>query len=168
MTAPASATHLIFLGTYTKNGSRGIYTVHLDADTGTLTAPALVAESPDPGWLTLSPNKKFLYAIHPSAALATGYAVDTSGPAATLTPLAAPASTPPSPPNRPHTSPSTPPAAPSSLPTTAKATSPPSRSTATARSARLRKSSTPVAAPTPSAKKARTPTPSPSRRTTAT
>jgi 6-phosphogluconolactonase len=92
MTAPTSSSHLIFLGTYTKNGSRGIYTVHLDAATGALTTPALAAESPDPGWLTLSPDKKFLYAIHPSAALATAYAVDPTGPVATLTPLAAPAS----------------------------------------------------------------------------
>ncbi len=92
MTAPAPASHLIFLGTYTKNGSRGIYTVHLDAATGALSSPTLVAESPDPAWLTLSPDKKFLYAIHPSTALATGYAVSTSGPTAALTPLAAPAS----------------------------------------------------------------------------
>ncbi len=92
MPAPSPSAHLIFLGTYTKNGSRGIYTVHLDAATGALTAPALVTESPDPGWLTLSPDKKFLYAIHPSAALATGYAVDASGPTASLTPLTPPAS----------------------------------------------------------------------------
>ena len=87
MSAPASHSHLVFLGTYTKNGSRGIYAARLDAATGALAAPSLVAETPDPAWITLSPDKKFLYAIHPSQAQATGYAVAVSPSATTLTPL---------------------------------------------------------------------------------
>lgn len=87
MTASAPSSHLIFLGTYTKNGSKGVYTVRLDAATGTLSAPALVAETPDPAWITLSPDKKFLYAIHPSQALAAGYAVDASASTPRLTAL---------------------------------------------------------------------------------
>lgn len=90
MPAPAPSSHLLFLGTYTKNGSRGIYSVRLDSETGALSAPALAAETPDPAWITLSPDKKFLYAIHPSAPLAVGYAVAVSSAAATLTPLPAP------------------------------------------------------------------------------
>lgn len=99
MPAPAPSSHLIFLGTYTKNGSRGIYSVRLDSATGALSAPTLAAETPDPAWITLSPDKKFLYAIHPSATLATGYSVAVSSTAATLTPLPAapaPAAQPPS------------------------------------------------------------------------
>ena len=74
MSAPASTSHLVFLGTYTKNGSRGIYAARLDAATGALAAPTLVAETPDPAWITLSPDRTFLYAIHPSKAPAPGYA----------------------------------------------------------------------------------------------
>ncbi len=99
MPTPAPTSHLLFLGTYTKNGSRGIYSVRLDAATGALSAPVLAAESPDPAWLTLSPNKKFLYAIHPTAALAAGFAVEVTPTAAKLTPLPAapvPAAAPPS------------------------------------------------------------------------
>jgi 6-phosphogluconolactonase len=60
--------HLIFLGTYTRVGSRGIYAVRLDDATGALTAPMVAAESPNPAWITLSPDKKFLYAIYESQA----------------------------------------------------------------------------------------------------
>ena len=80
----------VFVGTYTANGSRGIYSVRLDSATGALTTPVLAAETPDPAWITLSPDKKFLYAIHPSAPLAAGFAVNPAS--AQLTPLpAAPA-----------------------------------------------------------------------------
>jgi len=89
MSAPASTSHLFYLGTYTKNGSKGIYAVRLDAATGALSAPVLAAETPDPAWITLSPDKKFLYALHPSASQVIGYAVDPV--TAQLTPLPVPA-----------------------------------------------------------------------------
>ncbi|MBI5770637.1 MAG: lactonase family protein [Verrucomicrobia bacterium] len=79
--------HLIFLGTYTRTTSRGIYAVRFDSDTGKLGEPFLVAESPNPGWLALSPDKKFLYAIHESPAQAVGFAVDAAS--GKLTPLPA-------------------------------------------------------------------------------
>src|SRR6476620_8582236 len=70
----ASSTHLIYLGTYTRNGpSKGIYAIRLDGNTGALGAPALAAEGVDPAWVTLSPDRKFLYAIHPSTAQAMGF-----------------------------------------------------------------------------------------------
>jgi 6-phosphogluconolactonase len=97
LTFAMASSHLIFLGTYTRNGSKGIYTVRLDGDTGALSAPALAAESPDPAWVTLSPDKKFLYAIHPTAAQAIGFSVDAAK--GSLTPLpaaASPAANPPS------------------------------------------------------------------------
>lgn len=72
--------HLVFLGTYTKTTSRGIHAVWLDADTGALSKPVVVAETPNPAWVTLSPDGRYLYAIHESAAQAVGYAVNpTSG-----------------------------------------------------------------------------------------
>lgn len=90
--------HLIYLGTYCRNGSEGIYAVRLDAATGALSAPALVARTPDPAWITLSPDRKFLYAIHPSPQQAVAFATDLA--TGKLTPLAAadaaPAAQPPS------------------------------------------------------------------------
>jgi 6-phosphogluconolactonase len=71
-----ASSHLLYLGTYTKNGSQGIYAVRLDGETGALSAPVLAAEAPDPAWITLSPDNQYLYAIHPSAAQARGYRVD--------------------------------------------------------------------------------------------
>jgi 6-phosphogluconolactonase len=86
-----AASHLIFLGTYTNKGtSQGIYAVRLDGDTGALSAPQLVATAVDPAWITLTPDKKFLYAIAPSAAQAIRFSVDAARSA--LTPLPAPAS----------------------------------------------------------------------------
>jgi 6-phosphogluconolactonase len=82
--------HLIFLGGYTRTIGRGIHAVRLDDDTGALSAPALVAETPNPTWIELSPNKKFLYAIHPSQAQVVGFSVDAAS--GKLTPLPVPAS----------------------------------------------------------------------------
>jgi 6-phosphogluconolactonase len=84
-TAMASS-HLIFLGTYTKTSSRGIYAVRLDATTGALSAPVLAAEARDPAWITISPDKRFLYAVQASAAQAIGFSIDAAN--ARLTPLA--------------------------------------------------------------------------------
>lgn len=82
-----ASSHLIFLGTYTKTSSRGIYTVRLDGTTGALSTPVLAAEARDPAWITFSPDKKFLYAIHASPAQAIGFSVDAVN--ARLTPLPA-------------------------------------------------------------------------------
>jgi 6-phosphogluconolactonase len=72
-----ASSHLIYLGTYTRNSaSKGIYAVRLNAETGALSAPHVVAEATDPAWITLSPDKKFLYAIHGSASQAIGFTVD--------------------------------------------------------------------------------------------
>ena len=82
-----ASSHLIFLGTYTaKSTNKGIYAIRLDGETGMLGAPVLAAEGVDPAWITLTPDRKFLYAIHPSAAQATGFAVDPAN--GKLTPLA--------------------------------------------------------------------------------
>jgi len=61
-----AADHLAYLGTYTRDGSRGIYTVRLDAATGALSTPVLAAETPNPGFLALHPNGRVLYALSES------------------------------------------------------------------------------------------------------
>lgn len=80
-----ASTHFVYFGTYTKSTSRGIYVARLDDDTGALSTPVLAAETPNPTWVTLSPNKQFLYAVNASKAQAVGYRVDPS--TGKLTPL---------------------------------------------------------------------------------
>jgi 6-phosphogluconolactonase len=83
-----ASSHLIFLGGYTAKGpNKGIYAIRLDGETGRPSAPVLAAEAVDPAWITLTPDRKFLYAIHPSTALAIGFAVDPAN--GKLTPLPA-------------------------------------------------------------------------------
>lgn len=84
-----AASHLIFLGTYTRSGaSRGIYAVRLENDSGHLSAPWLAAEATDPGWLEFSPDRRLLYVIHASRAQAVAYRVEST--TGLLTPLNAP------------------------------------------------------------------------------
>lgn len=89
---------MIFLGTYTRDGpSNGIYATRLNSDTGELSRPILVAEGIDPAWVTLSPDKRFLYAIHPSTAQAIAFTIDRETPR--LTPLPADRAAPANPPS---------------------------------------------------------------------
>ena len=77
VTTTMASSHLIYLGTYTRNStSKGIYAVWLDAETGALSTPVVAAEAVDPAWLTLSPDRKLLYAIHASPTQARGFRVD--------------------------------------------------------------------------------------------
>ncbi|MBY0459467.1 MAG: lactonase family protein [Gemmataceae bacterium] len=58
--------HWVFFGTYTgqKAGdSKGIYRAKFDDATGKLSAPELAAEMGSPSFVTIHPNKKFLYAV---------------------------------------------------------------------------------------------------------
>jgi len=58
-------TYWVYLGTYTggKDGSKGIYKCTFDAATGKLGEPELVAETTNPSFLTISPDRKYLYAV---------------------------------------------------------------------------------------------------------
>lgn len=75
MSAAPTLTHDFFVGTYTRTTSRGIYAVKLDAKTGALSTPTLVAETPNPTFLALHPTGKFLYALDESPATAPGGSV---------------------------------------------------------------------------------------------
>lgn len=61
----SAAEHWVFLGTNTggKDGSKGVYRSKFDDATGKLSEPELVAEMGSPSFLTIHPNKKFLYAV---------------------------------------------------------------------------------------------------------
>lgn len=89
---------LVYVGTYTErtpdgSGSKGIYAARFDTITGKLSAPAPVAELQNPSWVTLSRDRRFLYAVSEvgtpdttgtPAGLVVAYAVGTAG---TLTEL---------------------------------------------------------------------------------
>ncbi len=73
------SSHLVYFGTYTRNStSQGIYAARLDATTGALSEPALVAALTDPTWITLTPDRKFLYVVHGSPIQSNGLAVNTT------------------------------------------------------------------------------------------
>lgn len=86
-----AASHLIYFGTYTRSPStsEGIYSLRLDDDTGALSAPVVAAKAANPAWIAFSPDRKFLYTLHPSAAQIIGFKVDAD--AGRLTPLPVPA-----------------------------------------------------------------------------
>lgn len=53
----------LYIGTYTDNGSKGIYSYSFNTEKGELTKKTLVAEMKNPSFLKVSPNKKNLYAV---------------------------------------------------------------------------------------------------------
>lgn len=59
-----AAPYLMYVGTYTQKGSKGIYAWRFDAKTGTATALGVMAETPSPSWLIQSPTKPVLYAAN--------------------------------------------------------------------------------------------------------
>jgi len=80
--------HHLFLGTYTRSGGKGIYRVDLDAATGALSTPVVAAETSNPSFVALSPDKRFLFAVSETDALASAYAINPL--TLSLTPLQAP------------------------------------------------------------------------------
>ena len=55
---------MLFAGTGTTNGSKGIYAFQFDAGTGDLKPLGLAAEAPSPSFLALSPDGKTLFAVN--------------------------------------------------------------------------------------------------------
>jgi 6-phosphogluconolactonase len=53
----------LFIGTYTTQGSQGIYAARLNLETGALSAPELAAETANPTFLALHPSGKYLYTV---------------------------------------------------------------------------------------------------------
>lgn len=64
LAAPATASELVYVGTYTGAGSRGIYVLRFDPATGRLSRPRLAARTPDPSFLALSTDGRRLYAAN--------------------------------------------------------------------------------------------------------
>jgi 6-phosphogluconolactonase len=68
----------LFIGTYTKGESRGIYSVTLDGVSGVLGTPELAAEAPNPTFLAVSPDHQFLYAVCAGPSWASSFRIDPS------------------------------------------------------------------------------------------
>jgi 6-phosphogluconolactonase len=66
----ASATHgkssdpTMYVGTYSRAASKGIYAFRFDSATGKATSVGLAAESENPSFLAVHPNQRFVYAVN--------------------------------------------------------------------------------------------------------
>jgi 6-phosphogluconolactonase len=59
---PANA-YLVYVGTYTATGSKGIYHYRFDPKTGKLTPTGVAAQIANPSFLATDPQHRFLYAV---------------------------------------------------------------------------------------------------------
>jgi 6-phosphogluconolactonase len=64
--APAQHKYLVYVGTYTEEGSKskGIYVYRFDPSTAEITPVGLAAETINPSFLAVHPNHRFLYAVN--------------------------------------------------------------------------------------------------------
>ena len=62
--AAARGKYLVYIGTYTEHGSKGINAYRFDARTGRATALGLAAESVQPSFLAVDAGGHFLYAVN--------------------------------------------------------------------------------------------------------
>src|SRR4030081_954339 len=64
--APANGKYFVYVGTYTEEGSKskGIYAYRFDPAAKEITAIGLVAETINPSFVALHPNRRFLYAVN--------------------------------------------------------------------------------------------------------
>jgi 6-phosphogluconolactonase len=73
----SGAEWIAYVGTYTGGASKGIYSYHFDDSAGRLTAMGLAAETPNPSFLAVSPNRRFLYAANEeSAGRVSAFSID--------------------------------------------------------------------------------------------
>jgi 6-phosphogluconolactonase len=62
--AEKAGKYLVYVGTYTNTGSKGIYAYRFDSATGTTESLGLAAETAEPSFLAVAPNRQFLYAAN--------------------------------------------------------------------------------------------------------
>jgi 6-phosphogluconolactonase len=63
---PQKGKYLLYVGTYTQDGSKskGIYAFRYDAATQEVSSLGLAAETTNPSWVALHPSGRFLYAVN--------------------------------------------------------------------------------------------------------
>lgn len=64
--AASSPSHqdLVYVGTYTQKGSKGIYVYRFNESTGKITEIGLAGATVNPSFLAISPNRRYLYAVN--------------------------------------------------------------------------------------------------------
>jgi len=66
-----------YVGTYTRQKSKGIYVYRFDPATGKLTDGALAAETSNPSFIAVSPDQKYLYAANENGqGMVTAFAIE--------------------------------------------------------------------------------------------
>lgn len=70
--AQTNSKEIIYAGTSSVRGSKGIYVLEYDRSEGTMKELQTVNEGSSPGFLALSPDKKFLYSIYGKGTLDDG------------------------------------------------------------------------------------------------
>jgi len=83
--APQRGKYLLYVGTYTEEGthSKGIYAYSFDASTGEIASLGVAAETTNPSFVAVSPNGRFVYAVNevgtykgPNSGGVSAFAVD--------------------------------------------------------------------------------------------
>jgi 6-phosphogluconolactonase len=70
----------VYVGTYTRGASKGIYTFRFNSSTGKTTGPILAAESSNPAFLAVHPNGRFLYAANENPnGTVSAFSIDNGG-----------------------------------------------------------------------------------------
>ncbi|HYP09186.1 MAG TPA: lactonase family protein [Bryobacteraceae bacterium] len=73
----ADKENLVYVGTYTRGGSKGIYSYRFNPASGKLTEIGLAAEMPSPSFLYVTPNGRRLYAVgEQRGGLVSGFNID--------------------------------------------------------------------------------------------
>jgi len=62
--AASKSKYLVYVGTYTGKGSKGIYAYRFDPATDQLSSLGLAAETVNPSFLAVDPTRRFLYAVN--------------------------------------------------------------------------------------------------------
>jgi 6-phosphogluconolactonase len=60
----AETESIVYIGTYTRQDSKGIYAFRFDASPGKLNPLGLAAETSNPSFLAVAPNQRFVYAVN--------------------------------------------------------------------------------------------------------
>ena len=60
----AAGTYRVYIGTFTDRQSKGVYLLQMDAGTGALSEPQLVAEAKSPSFLAVHPTDRFIYSVN--------------------------------------------------------------------------------------------------------
>ena len=70
----------VYVGTYTRGPSKGIYAYKFDRATGKLTPSGLAGESSNPSFLAVHPSQRYLYAVNENdTGMVSAFAIETGG-----------------------------------------------------------------------------------------